>query len=214
MSVPLLLLVVQLASGEVLGQGTPSAPPARSTAGGEPWDFNLTVDAYVVPGEPGYVDPVLAADHGWLHLEARYNYENLNTASFWVGRNFSVGKKLVLNVTPMIGGIFGRTTGIAPGFEGSLTYKKLQLSISNEYVFDTASNAGSFYYSWPQLTYSPADWLHIGLVAQHTKAFQTPLQMQRGFLVGVGFKNLALATYVFNAGWTKPTVVVECSTTF
>ncbi len=80
---------------------------------------------------------IITADHQWLHLEARYNYENLHTGSLWAGYNFTAGKTLQLAVTPMIGGVFGRTTGIAPGCEFSLTYKKLSFSSSNEYVFDT-----------------------------------------------------------------------------
>jgi hypothetical protein len=203
----------QLASVAPPIRGTASDAPAKSVAA-EPWDYNLAVDAYMVPSEPGYVDPILSADRGWLHLEARYNYENLDTASVWIGRNFSAGKALVLDVTPMIGGVFGRTTGIAPGFEASLTYKKLQLSISNEYVFDTTDKNGSFYYSWPQLTYSPTDWLHVGAVAQHSKAFQTAFDVQRGFLVGVSMRKVNVTAYVFNAGWSEPTVVVECGASF
>ena len=49
------------------------------------------------------------------------------TGSVWVGYNFSAGKKLVLNVTPMIGGVFGRTTGVGPGCELSLSYWKLKM---------------------------------------------------------------------------------------
>jgi hypothetical protein len=63
----------------------------------------------------------------------------------------------------MIGGVFGRTTGIAPGCAASLTYRKVELSVSNEYVFDTRDKAGNFYYSWPQLTYYATDWLRLGL---------------------------------------------------
>ena len=132
----------------------------------------------------------------------------------WAGYNFSAGKTLVLDVTPMIGGVLGRTTGIAPGCEASLTYKKVELSISNEYVFDTSHSSGSFYYSWPQLTYSPTDWLRMGLVAQHTKAFQTSLDVQRGFLIGVSYKKVEFTTYIFNAGWTDPTVVLEAGVSF
>ena len=57
----------------------------------------------------------VAADHEWLHLETRYNYEDLRTGSIWFRHNFSVGKQLVLNLTPMVGGVSGRTSGIAPG---------------------------------------------------------------------------------------------------
>ena len=207
--------VVVVLCTQMVAQETPSSSsPAAPDAAKNPWAYSLTVDGYVIPNGQSYVDPVFTADRDWLHLEARYNYENLRTGSLWAGYNFSAGKKLVLAVTPMIGGVFGRTNGIAPGCEASLTYKKVELSISNEYVFDTTSKSGNFYYSWPQLTYSPTDWLRVGLVAQHTKAFQTELNVQRGFLVGFSHKKWEFTTYIFNAGWTDPTVVLEVGVSF
>src|SRR5271157_1976223 len=107
-----------------------------------------------------------------------------------------------------------RTDGIALGCEASLTYKQVELSISNEYVFDTTHKSGNFYYSWPQLTYSPTNWFRVGLVAQHIKAFHTSLDVQRGFLVGVSHKKLEFTTYIFNAGFTDPTVVLEVGVNF
>jgi len=209
------LAVAVLLSSRILGQGTAAGAPAKAPdVAKNPWAFNLTTDGYIVPGETGYVQPVFTADHSWLHLEARYNYENLRTGSLWAGYNFTAGKKLVLTVTPMIGGVFGRTTGIAPGCEASLTYKKIEASISNEYVFDTTHKSGNFYYSWPQLTFSPVDWFRVGLVAQHTKAFHTSLDVQRGFLVGFSHKKVEFTTYIFNAGFTDPTVVLEIGVGF
>jgi hypothetical protein len=210
-----ILAMVVLMSGQVLAQGPASSAPAQSSgAAKNPWSFNFTIDGYIIPNETSYANPNFTADRHWLHLEARYNYENLSTGSMWVGYNFSAGKKFVLNVTPMVGGVFGRTTGIAPGCEASLTYKKIELSVSNEYVFDTTDKSGNFYYSWPQITYSPLDWFRVGAVAQRTKAFQTSLDVQRGFLIGVSHKQLEFTTYVFNAGWTDPTVVLEFGVSF
>jgi hypothetical protein len=54
----------------------------------------------------------------------------------------------------------------------------------------------------------------MGLVAQHTKAFHTSLDVQRGFLVGVSHKKVEFTTYIFNAGWTDPTVVLEAGVSF
>ncbi len=190
------------------------AQAAPNSSAKEPWAYNLTLDGYALPDQQGYASPTLTADRDWLHLEARYNYENLRTGSLWLGYNFGVGKNLVLNVTPMLGGVFGRTTGIAPGCEASLTYKKIELSLTNEYVFDTGDKSGNFYYSWPQLTYSPLDWLHVGLVAQRTKAYQTSLDTQRGFFFGVSHKQLEFTAYIFNVGWTDPTAVLEVGFSF
>jgi hypothetical protein len=201
--------VLTASAGFAQGPATSTQAAAEALAAKESWQFSLTVDGYIVPKEQGYASPVLTADHSWLHLEARYNDENIHTGSLWLGYNFTVGKKLVLTVTPMVGGVFGRTTGVSPGCDASLTYKKLEFSISNEYVFDTSSKAGNVYTGWPELTYSVLDWLKVGLAAQHTKAYRTPLATDRGFLVGVSHKKVEFTTYVLNAGWTDPTVLLE-----
>ena len=197
---------------------TPAQPhspgPKPHDAAAEPWEYSLTLDGYIIAGEDGYASPTFTADHNWLHLEARYNYENLRTGSLWAGYNFSWGKTWQFAVTPMIGGVFGRTNGIAPGCEASLEYKKLTLSIDNEYVFDTTSKSGNFYYTWPQLTYKPLDWMKLGLVAQRTRTFQTKLDVQRGFLVGFKHKKLEFTTYVFNPGFTDTSVVLEVGASF
>ena len=53
----------------------------------------------------------------------------------------------MLHTTPMIGGVFGHTTGIAPGYMASVIWKKLELSTEGKFVFDTKESTGSFFYS-------------------------------------------------------------------
>lgn len=173
------------------------------------WAYSLTVSGYFTHGETSYLTPTLMADHDRLHLEARYNYESLHTGSLWAGYNFSGGKTLLLHITPMVGAVFGSTKGIAPGCEASLTYKRLELSITNEYVFDTMSSSKSFYYSWNELTYAPTDWLRVGGVVQHTKAFHASVDVQPGLLVSVSHKDWEFTTYIFSASVKYPTIIVE-----
>ena len=191
-----------------------SSATVAATPDSEPWAYSLTVDGYIIEGENGYASPTFTADHNWLHLEARYNYENFRTASLWAGYNFSWGKTWQFAVTPMIGGVFGRTNGIAPGCEASLAWKKLTFSIDNEYVFDTTSKSGNFYYTWPQVTYRPVKWLKFGGVAQRTRTFQTSLDTQRGFFVGFMHKKLEFTTYVFGPGTSSTSVVLEVGASF
>jgi hypothetical protein len=188
--------------------------PASGASTAEPWEYSLTVDGYLISGEDGYAQPTFTADHKWLHLEARYNYENFRTGSLWAGYNFSWGKTWQFAVTPMIGGVFGRTNGIAPGCEASVSWKIFGLSLDNEYVFDTTSKSGNFYYAWPQLTVTPVNWFKFGGVAQHTKTFATKLGVQRGFFVGFTHKRLEFTTYVFDPGTSSTTVVLEVGATF
>ena len=111
----------------------------------------------------------------------------------------------------MIGGVFGRTTGIAPGSEVSLTYKKVNLWVSEQYVFDTRDRSGSYFYTWPQLTYTPVDWLRVGLVAQRTQALES--STQGGFLVGLSHKKVDFTSYILDPG-PNPTVVLELGYSF
>jgi hypothetical protein len=189
-----------------------STKPSPATA--DPWDFDLSVSGYIVPRGQSYVSPTLTADRDTLHLEARYNYEAQRTGSLWAGYNLTVGKKLVLDATPMIGGVFGGVNGIAPGLEVTLTYKKLQFYSANEYIFDTDTKSGNFFYTWTQLTYSPVKWFTAGYVIQRTRAYQTQLDIQRGLLIGFTVKKLSFTTQIFNIGEIDPTTVLSLGYTF
>jgi hypothetical protein len=206
MLAPLVLLL-----GHGLAQTTNGSTSNSDDATAKQWSFSLSMFGYLVPQDQSYGSPIFTADRQWLHLEARYNYEAQKTGSLWAGYNLSAGHRLVFEATPMLGAVFGNTTGIAPGCELALSYKKVELSTEAEYVYAPSDSKNSFLYSWNELVYSPTDWFHAGLVSQRTRAYHTPLDIQRGFSVGFSHKNLDFTTYVFNAGWTDPTVVFALS---
>jgi len=212
-------LLAEAAGGQIISHALATDPATNSPSVLEPaadraWSFSVSASGYLVPGARDYVQPTFSADRDWLHLEARYNYEALDTGSVWVGYNFSCGDKLSLEFTPMLGGVLGDTTGIAPGYEFTLGYWKLQLYSEGEYVCDTHDSSGSFFYTWSELSLAPVDWFRFGLVAQRTKAYQTDLDIQRGFLVGFTYRKMDFTTYVFNADQGKPTVVLALALNF
>ena len=49
-----------------------------------PWEHNPILNFYIL-GDDFYTVPVYRVNTGWLHLEARYNYEDRNTFSAWFG---------------------------------------------------------------------------------------------------------------------------------
>src|SRR5262249_53445826 len=100
--------------------GTNSIPAAEEEK--KAWSYSVSIYGYLVPDSRDYVHPTITASYGRLHLEARYNYEDLDTGSAWVGYKFSAGEKLAWEFTPMLGGVFGHTTGIAPGYKGSVSW--------------------------------------------------------------------------------------------
>ncbi|HSU54931.1 MAG TPA: hypothetical protein VLT36_12810, partial [Candidatus Dormibacteraeota bacterium] len=96
------------------------------------WDFGASINGYIVPDSRDYVQPTITADRDWLHVEARYNYEALDTGSAWLGYNFSGGSNWLWELTPMVGGVFGHTAGVGPGYKGSLSWWKLELYSEGE----------------------------------------------------------------------------------
>src|SRR4029077_12334579 len=96
---------------------------ADETAESE-WECSLSTYTYLVQNCRDDVNPNRVSDRGWLHLEARYNYEAIKTGSLWLGYNYSFGKKLAFEATPMFGGVFGDITGIAPGYTISISYQR------------------------------------------------------------------------------------------
>jgi hypothetical protein len=203
-----LALAITLIPAAVFAQ---TATPAED----EPaWEFSVSGYTYFVPEDGDFLQPTFTADRDWLHLEARYNYEALDTGSAWAGYNFGGGDTVTWELTPMLGIVFGTTDGIAPGYKGLLGWKKLEFYSEGEYVFDTGESSDSFFYNWSELTLAPVEWFRFGLVTQRTRVYETDREIQRGLLAGVSFKNLDLTGYVFNPDDEKPTFVLAIAVTF
>jgi hypothetical protein len=172
-----------------------------------PPDFSVSSYTYFRPGSAPYVQPNLALDEDWLHVEARYNYEGLNTGSVWAGVNVSGGKTLKWSFTPMLGGVFGETRGVAPGFELQLAWWKLDLSSQSELVLDVGEIRNSFLYTWSELGFAPVGTLRLGGALQRTHVHAEHLQVEPGLFAGFRAWGLALTTYAFDLEQRHPTVV-------
>jgi hypothetical protein len=212
--------VLVLATGRVAAQGTTATPKALQPGADvesddhRAWSYSASLFGYFVPDDQDYAQPTFAADHDRLHLEARYNYEALNTGSAWLGYAFSGGKKLHVDLTPMLGGVFGDLHGLAPGYELTLSWSRLELDSEGEYFFDFEDDTEDFFYNWSELYMTPAAGWRAGLAVQRTRAYQTSLDLQRGFLAGASFESVDLTAYVFNLGWENPTVVIAVEVGF
>jgi hypothetical protein len=178
------------------------------------WEFSLSGATYVARNAHDYFNPTLTADRDWLHLEARYNYEALKTGSVWLGYNFSTGNKLAVTVTPMLGGVFGDLTGIAPGYTIELNYGPFEAYTQGEYFIDTGTRAGNFFYNWSEFSILPARWIRVGLVLDRTKALGDDLAVRRGPLVGFRYKDFDFTTYWLDPGSNESTFVFAATINF
>jgi hypothetical protein len=196
--------------------GAQPATTAAQTADATPpvnWTFSAAVWFYAVPDDD-YAQPTVTADRGTLHLETRYNYEGHETGSVWVGYNFEGGEALPWELTPIVGGIFGDTTGVAPGYKGSVSWRRLRFYSEGEYVLNTGESSDSFFFNWSELTVSLVSWLRAGLATQRTRVYRTDRDIQRGIVVGATYKNLDIAGYVLNPDVDRPTGILSIAVTW
>lgn len=106
------------------------------------------------------------------------------------------------------------SNGIAPGLELTLAYKDFELYSEMENLFDFGDRENNFYYNWTDLTYSPTDWLWLGISGQRTRLYQTDVEIQRGFILGGGLKQWELTTYFYNLDVDNPFFLVTLSVGF
>jgi hypothetical protein len=203
---------VSCVAAEDAAAGAPVAAtpaPAATPAATPRWSFQATANAYLLPDDENYVQPIVIARRDRLHLEARYNYEDRSTGSLYAGYAFSTGTTVEFEAIPMLGAVVGRTDGVAAGCTLTLAWKQLAVYSENEYVVDFADRESNFFYDWSEVTWEPADWAGVGLVSQRTRVYETDRDLQRGVMARFAKGAFTGAVYWFNPGSADDFAVVS-----
>ena len=187
---PVALAMLALATAGA--HATEEAQPDRALSGA------LTGYYSALPDQPNLGMAVGSVNVGALRFEGRYNYEARASASAFVGWKLAGGKEIEWEVTPIIGTLFGRTSGLVPGFEAALAYQSFDFYIEAEYILDRHDSDDNYAYAWSELGWKPAEWLRLGLVAQRTRVVSNDRDVQRGVLVQVFAGKATLGAYAFN----------------
>ena len=162
------------------------------------WSYAATAFQYFLPDEKNTTLLIATADYNAWHIETRYNYEAAKTASVFGGYQFEAGKKLVLDITPMLGFAVGDVNGIVPGLETSLTWKNFDLYSESEYVFDLEGKENNFFYNWSEAGITAFDKLRVGISLSRTRLFQSDLELQKGIFAQYSFWKLTAGVFYFN----------------
>jgi hypothetical protein len=162
------------------------------------WSFSATLWGYIVPTDRNFLSFIGYADRGSLHLEARYNYEDIHTASVFAGWRFELGKKLRLAFTPLAGFVFGNVNGFVPGLEFEAAWKILEYYSETEYVFDFSNSENNYLYTWGELGINPFSTFKAGISYQRTILYQTGLELQKGIFASYSFWKLNAGVYYYN----------------
>ena len=114
----------------------------------------------------------------------------------------------------MLGGVFGNSTGVAPGYAISATYGPIEFYTQGEYFIDAGNSSENFFYNWSELSCSPARWFRVGLVLDRTKTLGSDLEIRRGPLLGFRYKKLDFTTYWLSPGSPESTFVFGLTVEF
>lgn len=165
-----------------------------------PLSGTLTGYYNLLPDQPNYGTVIGTVQHGSVHLEARYNYEGRASTSGFVGWTLTGGQDVTWSITPLIGAVTGRVSGVVPGLEASIAYKSVDFYTEAEYVIDRNDSSNNYAYAWSELGWKPVDWLRIGLVGQRTRVVGNDRDVQRGVLLQAFAGRVTLGAYTFNPG--------------
>jgi len=204
-----LVMATAALAAEDEGQKSPAAADKPA------WSFAITAYPTMVHGGDDYTSAIATADHGPLHLEARYNYESDGARSAFIGWTFSGGNEVTWQLRPIVGGVWGTTEAVVPGLEAAVAWGRFDFYTEAEYVNDrNSARSSSYLYSWNEFGFRPVESLRFGLVAQHTRAYGGDRDIQPGPFAQVTWRRLTIGGYWFNPGSSDEVVVLSIGAAF
>jgi len=162
-------------------------------------DINLEQYHIVDPHQPYTYMPVMHYQHkkNW-YAEARYNYEEVETFSLYLGRAFTGGNELNYSVVPMLGGSMGKFKGVSTGLNIDMEYNKFFFSSQSQYSMPVSQYGQNYWYSWSEVGYQSMKWLYAGLSVQHTHDRLIGDEVQPGMMIGFMFNKFTIPVYTFD----------------
>lgn len=161
------------------------------------WDISA-VTLFIFTPDNSFILPVGYVNYKRWHFEPRYNYEDMETFSMFAGYNITGGNTFKYLLTPMLGGVVGRTDGLAPGFEADLGYGHFGFYTEMEYLFDFNVSADSYYYVWSHLRYGITRWMAAGIAGGRNRVYQNDVDIQRGVSLGFTIQKFSITGYYYN----------------
>ena len=184
-----------IAHAESIVAGGRPADSESLAAPGPDWAVGLYLN--LMP-DITYLLPTVALSWNRFYAEARYQYEDLDTGSLWLGGSFAGGDALTYWIAPIAGGAFGQTNGLGLGLVAELAYGRLSLSTSSEYLFDLAANDASFFYSWPEWLVQVHDRATPGITLERSLPRDLDTELNTGLTFYTSARRITASFYAFN----------------
>jgi hypothetical protein len=202
-----------LGAGLIVMAVTLGATATESTRAA--WKLGLELNAFFELGERAYLAPIASFDRGPLHLEARYNYEDLRTGTFLAGWGLRLGgEDTFLRVVPLLGGAVGESAGILPGLEVEAQWWRLSYWLELEYLFNLKDSSSSFFYTWSEVNLELTSFLWVGGSWQRFKQAHSDRELDVGPMIGAGVGPVSLSFYYYGIGTSHHWALVTLDVRF
>jgi hypothetical protein len=186
---PALAMMVTVGAAAAAGEST------------HPWKLELELNGFFGLEESAQLAPTASVDRGPLHLEARYNYDNLKTATFFAGWGFRWGgEETFLRAVPLVGGAVGRSAGIVPGLEVEAQWWRFSYWLELEYLFDFKNGSSNFFYTWSEVNLELVSFLWVGASWQRFRQVHSDRELDVGPMIGAGVGPVSLSLYYYGIG--------------
>jgi hypothetical protein len=172
--------------------------PARDSL----WSSEASLYYYFLPHQDDFPTLIGYTDHGALHLEARYNYEDLKTASVFGGYNFEFSVTLTddpthFSIIPMVGFAFGRTDAIIPALELRMINDIFDVYFEYEYTITLPNEETNFFYFWNEIGITPIENFRAGGAYTSTRLINSARDIQGGFFGEYTFGKFTTGIFYF-----------------
>ena len=191
------------------------AVPATAAAQSK-WTGSVAVANYFFPDDDDVVQPTAMADRGRLHLEVRYNYEDVEATSAFAGWNIEFGSTVKVALTPIAGFVAGSIDGGIAGVKADISWRRFEAYTEGEFVIP-GDGQDNYLYNWSEFSIWVTDWLRGGAALQRTRTFRrfrTTRDIEPGVLVGVAGSRLEGTFYYFNPGSDEQYFVASVAVNF
>ena len=159
------------------------------------------IEQYYYAGDKGIstiVPKVYFQNKKKWYGEVRYNYDELETISFNVGKTFSKENILSYKITPIAGVMAGKLSGTSLGLNVELEYKKIFFSAESQYAFSADARNADFFFNWSELGYQVTNNIYTGLALQLTHLYKIRSTWEPGVLAGFSLNKWTFPLYIFN----------------
>lgn len=172
---------------------------------GEPPSMDGYVQLYlqVAKGEDPFIIAISALNTPTWHFEARYNNEDSETTSLWVGRNFATGSTVQLEITPLAGLMLGQVDGMGPGVEATVMWKALTFYDEATLVIPFEPEP-SYFITWSTLTWRFGDVLQPGVTAQRFRVYSGEREVDWGLALNSEFGRISTGIYAYAPFGSSP----------